>query len=297
MRIVVTGSSGQLGAYLIRELMRGPRHEVIAWSRGEPRSGSPIDCRAVDLTDPVGLGSALAEAAPDLILHAAAMSSADAVRKDPTQGWAVNVEGTRRLADWCRTHDRRLVFTSTDLVFDGLRGMYKEQDVPNPILAYGKTKAAAEAIVLEVPRGLVARISLLYGRSLIGRDSFYDRAVAELNAGKPQRFFEDEFRTPLHYAAAARALVQLGLGVASGIVHVGGRERVSRFELMRRVAGVLGYSRDLITANRQADVNMPEPRPADVSLDTSLLESLLPDLKRPSIEDSLLQETLSAPFY
>ena len=290
MRIVVTGSSGQLGAYLIRELMRGPRHDLIAWCRGEPRSDSLIDSRVVDLTDPVGLISALERADPDLILHAAAMSSADAVRRDPTQGWAVNVEGTRVLADWCRAHDRRLVFTSTDLVFDGLRGGYKEQDIPNPILAYGQTKAAAEAIVRNVPRGLVARISLLYGRSLNGRDSFFERALADLQAGMTQRFFEDEFRTPLHYGTAARALLQLALGEASGIVHVGGQERVSRFELMRRVAGALGHSPNLITANRQAEVKLPEPRPADVSLDSSLLTSLLPHLRLLSIEDSLIHE-------
>ena len=194
------------------------------------------------------------------------MSAADAVRQNPQEGWRVNVEGTAWLADWCREHDRRLVFTSTDLVFDGARGWYREDDAPGPILAYGRTKAAAEALVLEVPRGLVARISLLFGPSRIGRGSFFDRALAGLKAGQPQVFFEDEFRTPLDYATAALALIRLAQTEVRGIVHVAGRERVSRFQLMERTARTLGLDPGLVRANRREDVKLAEPRPADVSL-------------------------------
>ena len=108
-----------------------------------------------------------------------------------------------------------------------------------------------------------------------------------LSAGQPQVFFEDEFRTPLDYATAARALIRLAETEAQGIVHVAGRERVSRYELMLRVAGALGLEASLVRANRKADLTLTEPRPADVSLDTSRLDSLLPDLDRPSIENAL----------
>jgi dTDP-4-dehydrorhamnose reductase len=209
---------------------------------------------------------------------------AEAVRLNPEAGWKVNVEGTARLAAWCREHERRLVFTSTDMVFDGSRGWYREEDAPSPILAYGRTKAAAERLILDVPRGLVVRISLLFGLSRIGRGSFFDRAIASLEEGKPQTFFEDEFRTPLDYATAARALIRLAETETRGIVHLGGRERLSRFQLMQRAARTLGLDADLIRANRRANVNLAEPRPADLSLCTELLDSLLPDLERPMIE-------------
>ncbi len=287
MRILVTGASGQLGSYLAHELRRAGRSELVLWSRGTTGSRSGLEVRPVDLADGLALASALEEADPDVVIHAAAISTAGQVRMAPEHALAVNVEGTRRLAAWCGDRGRRLVFTSTDLVFDGTRGWYREDDEPSPVLAYGRTKAAAEPLVRQIPGGLVARISLLYGPSRAGRVSFFDRALASLRAGEPQVFFEDEFRTPLDYATAARILIRLAEKQAGGIVHVAGRERVSRYELMQRVARALGLDPDLVRANRQQDADLAEPRPADVSLESSLLDSLLPDLDRPSIEMAL----------
>ncbi len=287
MRIVVTGASGQLGAYLLEELVQSGQHTVFAWSREATGLISGIALVPVELTDAAVVAHALATAQPDLILHAAAMSAADAVLRDKARAWAVNVEATRSLADWCSTHRRKLVFTSTDLVFDGTRSWYREDDLPQPLLEYGRTKAAAEPLVLQVPGGLVARISLLFGPSKCGRDSFFDRACFALRAGKPQAFFDDEFRTPLDYRTAARALIRLAEVAASGIVHVAGAERVSRYELMRRVAQAMGLDARLVQANKRADANLAEPRPEDVSLQSSRLIELLPDIDRPSIEASV----------
>jgi dTDP-4-dehydrorhamnose reductase len=245
----------------------------------------------VDLDDSPALSAALEAANPEVVIHAAAISKADQVRTAPEHAWAVNVEGTRRLAGWCGDRGRRLIFTSTDLVFDGERGWYREDDSSSPVLAYGRTKAAAEPLVLEVPGGLVARVALLYGPSRAGRASFFDNAMASLGGGQPQAFFEDEFRTPLDYATAARCLIGLAESRATGIVHVAGRERVSRFELMLRAARALGLDPDLVRAGRMQDVEFGEPRPADVSLDTSRLAALLPDLDRPSIETALRRLT------
>jgi dTDP-4-dehydrorhamnose reductase len=288
MRIVVTGASGQLGAYVLRALVGRGKHEVLPWTRHGGDLGR-LKTRAVDLTDPTFVESALETDRPGLIVHAAAMASADAVRRDPALAWATNVEMTAQLARWCLQHERRLIFTSTDMVFDGTRSWYREDDAPAPMLEYGRTKAAAETSVLEVPGGLVARISLLYGPSRAGRKSFFDHAIARLRAGEPQAFFADEYRTPLHYATAAQALILLAEREARGIVHVGGRERLSRYELMLRVARVLEIDSSLVQANRRRDVPAAEPRPADLSLDTSRLSSLLPELDRPPIETSIGQ--------
>jgi dTDP-4-dehydrorhamnose reductase len=218
------------------------------------------------------------------VIHAAAMSATEEVFRDPERGRAINVGGTDALAGWCRDHRRRLIFTSTDLVFDGSRGWYREEDEVSPIAEYGRTKAAAEQLVLGLAGGVVARLSLLFGPSLSAHDSFFDRAVAALRGGQPAVFFDDEYRTPLDYATAARALVGLAQVDFQGIVHVAGRERMSRHELMTRAASVLGLDPALVRANRKADLTLPEPRPTDVSLVTSRLDRLLPELDRPSIE-------------
>ncbi len=221
------------------------------------------------------------------MIHAAAVSSADEVYRDPTGARAINVEATRRLAAWAAARDRRILFTSTDMVFDGSRSWYREEDPAAPIQGYGRTKVEAEPSVLAVPRGVVARISLLFGAVRGGKPGFFDSALDALARGEKRSFFRDEYRTPLDYGTAAEIIARLIESETTGIVHVGGRERLSRFELMKRVAVVRGIDPELICPSCRADTVFLEPRPADVSLDTGRLASLFPDLDRPGIEAAL----------
>jgi dTDP-4-dehydrorhamnose reductase len=133
---------------------------------------------------------------------------------------------------------------------------------------------------------MVARMPLMFGPALGGREVYFDRAIAGLRRGEPQTFFLDEVRTPLDYGTAARALVGLIKAGEAGILHVAGADRVSRYDLMRRIAGALGLDPALVRGNRQADAPGPEPRPADVSLDTTRLGKVLPGLVRPTIEEA-----------
>jgi dTDP-4-dehydrorhamnose reductase len=286
MRILITGASGQLGAYLLENL-GGTRHEILALSGSEadPRFGVPFT--PVDLTDPRVLEQTLDAAQPDAILHAAAISAAEAVRLDPVRARAINVDATRRISEWADRHSRRLIFTSTDLVFDGSRSWNREIDPAMPTLAYGRTKLEAEASVLAIPRGIVARLCLLFGPSRSGRPYFFDRAIESIRRGESQTFFEDEHRTPLDLATAASILVKLVESDLAGLYHLAGTERMSRFELMSRAIKALGLDPSLVRPGKRADVLLPEPRPADVSLDTSKLAEAFPGLKRPTIEEAL----------
>jgi dTDP-4-dehydrorhamnose reductase len=239
------------------------------------------------LTDEGAVAAALAAMDPDAVLHTAAVTSTEAAYRAPQHAAAVNVAATAHLAAWCTQHDRRLLFTSTDLVFDGARSWYREEEPAEPILEYGRTKRAAEPLVRAVPRGLVARVSLLYGPAGSGKPGFFDLALDALSRGEPRSFFEDEFRTPLDYHTATAILVRLLESEATGILHVGGPERLSRFALMRRAAIARGIDPALVRASRQAEHPGSEPRPADVSLDTTRLTTVLPDLERPDVEAAL----------
>jgi dTDP-4-dehydrorhamnose reductase len=287
MRVLLTGASGQLGAFAIGAL-RAEGHDVIAWSGSEAGTRDAVAFVPIDLRDPGATATALDAADPEAVLHLAAISSAEAVRLDPATAHAVNVEATRRIAAWCAGRGRRLVFTSTDLVFDGSRPWNREDDPAGPILGYGRTKREAERAVVAFPGGVVARVSLLYGPSRCGRPYFFDRAIEAMRAGESRPFFADEFRTPLDLATAATILARLVRSDASGVVHVAGAERVSRLELMRRAAVALGIDPSLARSSLRADVAGAEPRPADVSLDTTRLAGLFPDLARPTIEEALL---------
>jgi dTDP-4-dehydrorhamnose reductase len=290
MRVVVTGASGQLGAYVV-ERLQAAGHDIVAWSgrgRGE-RAGVPL--RPVELTDVAAVERAMREADPAAVIHTAAISTIEGVRLDPERGAAVNVAATGRLADWCARAGRKLVYTSTDLVFDGTRGWYREDDPVNPVMAYGRTKHDGELEALRAPGAVVARMGLMYGPALGDRLSYFDRTVAGLRRGEPQTFFEDEYRCPLDYRTAAEALVRLAASDFAGLVHVAGAERLSRYELARRTAAALGLDPGLVRANRQCDVAFPEPRPADVSLDTARLVTIRPDLRRPSVEEAVVAMT------
>jgi dTDP-4-dehydrorhamnose reductase len=290
MRVVVTGASGQLGGYLVPRLRIGG-HAVIAWSGSRTGACAGVPLEAVDLTDPTAVESRLEDARPDALIHAAAISAAESVRADPEGARRVNVEATARLSRWCARNSVRVLFTSTDLVFDGRKPWNREDDPAGPVLAYGRTKRDAEAIVAENRSALIARLSLMFGASRCGRPGFFDQAIDALQRGEPRTFFVDEYRTPIDLATAADALTRLIETDAAGIVHVAGAERMSRHELMGRAASALGLDPAMVRGNRQSDVKLAEPRPCDVSLDTSRLMALLPGLRRPTVEEALGSKT------
>ena len=286
MKILITGASGQLGAYLLMDLhARG--QQVIAWSGSRTGRQGDLDLVPVDLADLDAIEPALDRADPGVVIHAAALSSAEAVRLDPARADLINIRATRRIAEWVESHHRRLVFTSTDLVFGGSRAMNREDDDAEPVLAYGRTKRAAEVALVAYQSAVVARLPLLFGPSRCGRPSFFDNAIAALQRGEPQTFFDDEFRTPLDYRSAARGLLQLATTDIRGLIHLAGTERMSRFELMTRAAVALGIDPALVRANQRADLFGVEPRPADVSLATARWQALFPDQHWPTVEEGL----------
>jgi dTDP-4-dehydrorhamnose reductase len=191
------------------------------------------------------------------------------------------------LAELAADVGARFVFVSTDLVFDGERGNYREDDPPSPVTVYGRTKADAEAAVLAVPGTAVARFSLLYGPCLTGRTSFFDRMVDALRNDRPVPLFADEYRTPLDLPTAAAALVALARSDVTGLLNVGGPERLSRLEMGRQLADVLGVSGKSIIVTGRNDVASEEPRPADTSLDSARWRAFFPTMPWPAYRDAL----------
>jgi dTDP-4-dehydrorhamnose reductase len=286
MRVLVTGASGQLGGYLLRELRRRGV-DAMAWSGSRTGRLFDADLQPVDLADAGRVADAFRLARPDAVIHAAALSSMAACYQDPDRARRVNTEGTAVLAGLADRAGIRFVYVSTDLVFDGTRGGYHEEDLPAPVSVYGRSKADAEPAALACRRGLVARVSLMFGPTLVGRPSFFDEQIAALTEQRPVTLFADEWRTPLGYATAAKALVELLSADVTGVLHVGGPERLSRLEMGQRLAAFLGADASVIRARRRADVPLTEPRPCDVSLDSSRWRQRFPGLPWPTWDEAL----------
>jgi dTDP-4-dehydrorhamnose reductase len=230
MHFLVTGASGQLGAYLLRELScRGAT--VSAWSGRRDGELFGVPLAQVDLTDRGAVLARFRAARPDAIIHCAARSGVADCYQEPERAEAVNVSATRLLAELAEESGVRLLYVSTDLVFDGERGSQREEDLPAPLSVYGRTKAQAEEMVRGLRCGLVVRISHLFGPTLIGRPSFFDEQVVALRQRRPRTLFSDELRTPLSLPTAARGLVALAESDQLGVLHLGGPERMSRLEM------------------------------------------------------------------
>jgi dTDP-4-dehydrorhamnose reductase len=180
----------------------------------------------------------------------------------------------------------RLVYVSTDLVFDGEKGMYAELDPPNPLSAYGSSKASAERYVLQMRNAVVVRLSLLYGPTRIGRPTFFDQQIAAARNRMPIQLFEDEWRSPVDIPTASRALARLARSDYSGLLHVGGPQRMSRFEMGCRVANCLGLDPGFLVATRRLEVPFPEPRPRDCSLDSSRWHEVFSEVPWPDLEQA-----------
>ncbi len=286
IRILVTGASGQLGGYLLRELRR-QEWDAVAWSGTRTGRLFGYQLQPVDLADATAVATAFREAKPDAVIHAAAMARVDDCHRDSDRARRINVEATAQLAELARGIESRFIFVSTDLVFDGTRSWHRESDAPAPLSTYGRSKATGEEAVLTFQRTLVVRLSLLFGPSLVGRKSFFDDQIEALREHRTITLFEDEWRTPLSLATAVQALVALAMADVTGILHVGGPERLSRFEMGSRLADALGADASVIRVGHREDVPAPEPRPCDVSLDSGRWRRLFPTQPWPAWAEAI----------
>lgn len=223
-KALVTGAGGLIGSYIVREAARyAPDWVVRGLTRAE-----------VDLTDTNAVRHLFSAVKPDLVIHCAALTNTLACEADPVKARRVNVEVTARLCELA-TH-ARLVFMSTDLVFDGRRGNYTETDPVNPLCVYARTKADAEQLVLANPLHLVVRTSLNAGVSPAGDRSFTEKMRLAWRRGETLRLFTDEFRCPIHASLTARAIWELVQKGATGLFHVAGNQKLSRWQLGTLVA-------------------------------------------------------------
>lgn len=191
---------------------------------------------------------------------------------DPKLAHRTNVEATRQLAELAA--EIPFIFFSTDLVFDGTKGAYVEEDAPNPLSIYGETKALAEQVVRQHPKHLIVRISLTGGTSRAGDRGFNEEMKNAWRAGKSLNLFTDEYRCPSSAPVIARAVWELAAKKARGILHLCFPERLSRYEIGMAVAAKHPELDPKIIGGSRRDYKGP-PRPADTSMLNTKAQALL----------------------
>lgn len=264
--LLVTGASGFLGWHVCRAA-------AVSWNVVGTycTHATSIDGVAMHRLDLSGgeLVAFLNDLQPDAIIHAAALSQPNACESDPVASEAINVVATRNIAEWCGKRDVPMVFTSSDLVFDGQHAPYDEVSATEPVSIYGRHKLAAEdAVLSRVPAGVVCRLPLMFGNRDGVPASFIGPWLEKLAKGQALTLFDDEFRTPVSGRVAANGLLLALSKGARGILHLGGRERISRYAFGLKLAECFGLAATAIQKVKICDVKMSAPRPPDVSLDS-----------------------------
>ncbi|MHC9061770.1 SDR family oxidoreductase [Nitrospira sp. CMX1] len=259
---VITGAAGLIGQYVVRSATRW----VPGW---EVRSLSRAD---LDLTDQGAVEQVWQALNPSVVIHCAALSRTKDCESDPQQARRINVEATAHLA--CRSEKIPFVFLSSGEVFDGRAGWYRETDDPNPINVYGQTKLEAEQRVLQNPRHTVVRIVLTAGTSLNGDRSFVEDMSRVAKSGKTMTLYGDEFRCPLPAGVIARAVWELVNREASGLYHLGGRDRLSRWEIGQALLAWYPELQGHLIEGASTD-HTGAPRPPDLSLNCEKIQALL----------------------
>lgn len=271
-KLLITGASGFLGFNLCRfaadtwSVHGVVRSHRIAIPRGE--------IHAVDLTDYRDLKDLFRAVAPDAVIHSAAMSQPNDCEIYRAESRRINVDAALAIAGLSADREIPFAFISTDLIFDGRTSPYKEGDPPSPVSVYAEQKIMAEeGIRSRCPTAAICRMSLMFGDPGPAATSFIQPFLKSMRAGDALRLFVDEYRTPVNARTAAEGIF-LSLEKVKGTIHLGGSERISRYEFGLKLAEILEIKSAVIQPAHQADFPMAAARPPDVSLDSARANAL-----------------------
>jgi dTDP-4-dehydrorhamnose reductase len=271
-KLLITGAHGFLGWNICR-LLKGRWHlfgTVYSHQVEIPK----VTTIKIDLTDYFELKRLFQEVRPDAVIHTAAASDPNFCQVNPAVSYGINVEASVNIALLCSDYLIPYLYTSTDLVFDGLNAPYRESDPVRPVNVYGEHKALAEEQILKAyPQSTVCRMSLMFGLSGPVAKSFIQPMLLAMKEDRELSLFVDEFRTPLSAESAVAGLF-LALNKVSGIIHFGGKERISRHDFGKLMQRVFKFGNAKIRPCKQDEIPMPALRPADVSLDSSKASAL-----------------------
>ncbi len=282
-KVLITGAGGLLGWHLCQNAPETwDVFGIIFKNSADIPSATLIK---TDLTDFKTVDALFAKIKPSLVIHAAAASDPNFCQTHPQQTALINVKATEHLAELCAAAGIKYVFTSSDLVFDGRKALYRESDPVCPISIYGEQKALAEESVLTVnPGAAVCRMPLMYAIDGPVRNNFMPQIVDAILKGQALHLFTDEYRTPLSVRSAALNII-FAASAVSGLIHLGGPDRVSRFAFGQQVANVLNQPTTNFIPCLRASIPMNAPRPSDVSLDSSKARKLFNFSPLPLAED------------
>lgn len=264
MRILVTGSNGLLGQKLIALLQNDPGVYPIATARGE--SVVKLEraaFRPMDVTNRDQVLGVVKEEKPEVIIHTAAMTQVDDCETQREQCWNANVSAVQYLAEACALNNVHLVHVSTDFIFDGTEGPLDETAKPAPVNYYGESKLAAEQFIIKQNiKWAILRTVLVYGiTSDMSRSNIVLWVKNSLEAGKPIKVVNDQWRTPTLAEDLAMGCYLAAVKKATGVYHISGKDFLSPYDIAIATAEYFKLDKSLISATDSNTFKQPARRP------------------------------------
>ena len=272
-KIVITGSNGLLGQTLVNLLMKQPsNYSVYGLSRGENRSGrDDFSYHRTDITNFNELNHLLRTIQPDFIVNTAAMTNVDTCEEQKEACFQINVEAVENLTKICSEIHAHLIHISTDFIFDGVKGYYKETDLPNPISFYGNSKLKSEEIVVSAGISYsILRTILVYGKvNNLARNNIVLWVKEMLEKKNKITIVNDQFRMPTYVEDLALACKLSIDQNAKGIFNISSNHLLSIFEIALQIAEVFGLQKEFIVPISTEILNQKAPRPPKTGFNLS----------------------------
>ncbi len=266
MRILITGSNGLLGQKLVAALRNDPAMDLLATSRGGDRTADLLGerYRSMDITHKAEVDAVIDAFRPEVIIHTAAMTNVDSCELDPAACKLQNVTATEYLVEAAKRHNSHFIFLSTDFVFDGANGPYREEDAPAPLSIYGHSKLDGERIVQEagLKKWAIARTIIVYGIAEgLSRSNVVLWAKGALEKGSPINVVDDQWRMPTLAEDLADGCIRIAEKGATGIYHLSGPDGMSILELVQRTGDFFGLGTEVVTPIKSHTLGQPAKRP------------------------------------
>ena len=282
LKFLVTGSAGLVGQQVVKDLSKS--NQVFScYNESKPEYGGSVK---MDLKNYEMISSVLTEIKPDVVIHLGAMTGVDLCEKEKTSASEINTKATEIIAKECSKLNSFLVYVSTDYVFDGNFGMYKEDDVANPLGFYGKSKLEGEKAVQNFSTNwCIARTSTPFGLHPT-KKSFPMWVIENLQKQKQIDVLIDQFTSPTYIPNLSRMLIEISERRITGIIHAAGASKISRYQMASMVSDKLNLDGTLLKQISMNKMKWVAQRPKDSSLDVSRASSILNE-KPQKIDQSL----------
>jgi len=282
-RILVLGSNGLLGQAI--QLAFNKDYQVYASSVEDHSFLASEQARYIqaDLTSRAEVRELVIWANPDVIINTAAYTNVDGCEQEREQCWAVNVLALENIIEAPYIKKPILVQISTDYVFDGEKGAYRETDIPNPRGNYARSKMAAENIISSSEfEYIIARTQVLYGTGVNVRANFVTWLVQALGEQNTVQIVDDQIGNPTYTPDLAEAVLRLLEAKAFGVYHISGIDRISRYDFATLVSEVFGLDTGLIQKIHTEELQQKAPRPMNSTFSTDKLYNNINWLPRPT---------------